>query len=714
MNALNTLTQAPWAEALGWTLLHSLWQGVLISAVLALYWQLSRRRPARYRYLASVAATWLLLAWAGYTLAQQWQAARHTPPLAPAIADAPSLGLAPTPVPPLALPATWQQTAAATLDGLTPWLTAAWLLGLALFLMRWMVGYFWVQELRYRDANPMDYRWQHRLNDLGQAMGLRRTVLLIESARIDSPLTLGHFKPVVLVPLGLLSGLSAAQVEAVLIHELAHIRRHDYLINLMVSLLEVVFFYHPAMWWLGARVREAREYSCDDLAIAQGSHPLTYARTLSLLAERSGSEPTLAPGMGGPRKALLARIRRLVAPQQQAPSHPGKVLLATVLFMSLSTLAWLTPERQAQMGQAMERLVLEGPIGTEMPWLAAGLHSKNPAPAPAPAPCQACPEDQTLPPPPPLPSPPAEWTTLAPVDTPPPSPPQMAPLPPMPPMPELPAVAPEASADPADWEAYATAMEQWGEQWAQLQEQYQQEYAQAMEQYAREMEQWAEAEAENQVQGDRYGNGQRETETEVRGYARPLRSSQAELERARAELERAQEQLEKAKREELSLEEIRRREEALLIQEVKMTQLEHNAETLRRHEEARQRGEQARQRAMERHQREMERHQRAMEEMQREQEARQRALEAEQRERERAREQRWKEFDAGMETLRREMRADGLLDPNDEHVALRSKNGALRLNGQKITGDQLEKYRELLEGIGIEIGEGVSISISTD
>ena len=152
---------------------------------------------------------------------------------------------------------------------------------------------------------------------LARQLHIRRPVRLLESASVAVPTVIGWLRPVVLMPASALAGLSPEQVQAILAHELAHIRRHDYLVNLLQTLVETLLFYHPAVWWLSRRIRAEREHCCDDLAVSLCGDPYTYARALAdLEGLRTPSVPLALAATGG---SLLERVRRLVR-----PSHAGR------------------------------------------------------------------------------------------------------------------------------------------------------------------------------------------------------------------------------------------------------------------------------------------------------------------------------------------------------------------------------------------------------
>ena len=145
--------------------------------------------------------------------------------------------------------------------------------------------------------------WQRMATRLSRRLHIGRAITLLESALVDVPTVIGWLKPVVLLPASALAGLSPQQLEAILAHELAHIRRHDYLVNLLQTLVETVLFYHPAVWWLSRRIRIERENCCDDLAVSLCGDPVAYAQALAdLEALRSG-----------PRRRITSRWRRRAA-----------------------------------------------------------------------------------------------------------------------------------------------------------------------------------------------------------------------------------------------------------------------------------------------------------------------------------------------------------------------------------------------------------------
>ncbi|RQO55994.1 hypothetical protein DBR47_19225 [Paucibacter sp. KBW04] len=299
-----------WAYALGWALLHFLWQGLLIGGITALLLHALRRASASSRYALCGAALLLCVA----------LPLRHV-----------CLTLAE-----LQAPLTWQESLRLAelspwllrLQAAMPWLVAAWGLGVALMFTRLSLGLIWVARLR-RLPEQVEAAWQTRLDGLAKDMGLRGRVLLrVVKANLPSPLTVGWWRPVVIVPACLLTGLSPALLEALLAHELAHVRRADYLFNIVQGVVEALLFFHPVVWWLSRRMRAERELIADALAAQVLSEPRQLALALNELAQGlSHPQPALAANDG----ELLSRIKGLLRPEAQ---RPGWRLLASALALA--------------------------------------------------------------------------------------------------------------------------------------------------------------------------------------------------------------------------------------------------------------------------------------------------------------------------------------------------------------------------------------------
>ncbi len=320
-------------SALGWSLLHFLWQGTLIALAAKLVLSMLPRRHAPVRYAVAAGALALMPLAVVVSLARTSSgfaaplslerapaAAEERTPRAMPAATAPwpsatSLEALDTAQIPSSLRSSaltlstrpWKQR----VDAFLPWVVGAWAMGVVALAVRLLASYSAVRRLLRAQSESVPASVQDLLARLSARLGVQRAVRVCTSPLTHVPTVAGWLRPVILLPASALTGLSSTQLEAVIAHELAHVRRHDYLVNLLQTLVETLLFYHPAVWWLGARMREEREHCCDDLAVAAcGSAPVYAEALLSMEQLRSSPELALAFSRG----SLVGRIERLLAP----------------------------------------------------------------------------------------------------------------------------------------------------------------------------------------------------------------------------------------------------------------------------------------------------------------------------------------------------------------------------------------------------------------
>lgn len=386
---------------LGWTLVHSLWQLAALAILAALALRLLRSARPNVRYLVSCS---VLLAMGAApaitffsltpppvaeapttstpdtTVLVETEAAPFGPLPAPPLALPPEAAPSPIPVPegspaaPVANPietistitpdsertptpvdASHAPTTAASspLQEHLPWIVSLWLIGAALLAIWNLGGWFAALRLKVVGTSPMGSELTKTTRQLARRLGVRKSVRLCESALAQVPMVIGWLRPVILIPAGALAGLSASQLEAIIAHELAHIRRRDYLANLLQCVVETLLFYHPAAWWLSRRIRLEREHCCDDAAVSlAGDDPVTYAEALAHFEGQRAS--ALAPAASG-SGSTLSRIRRLLrVPDGSANQHPARwigaaaaLMLGTLMFSLSLTPASAQEERKA-------------------------------------------------------------------------------------------------------------------------------------------------------------------------------------------------------------------------------------------------------------------------------------------------------------------------------------------------------------------------------
>lgn len=353
MNAELLSPCEPALRAVGQCLVHFVWQGLLAAGLLGLLMVALRKSAANVRYAVLYAGLIVMAAMPFATLAVLPSAAMVTaPPVTPAAPAFPSPGAdaapapaatvpVPPPMPPASAaaaaphtvsPAEWLGRLRVTLDPWLPGVASLWLFGVCLLALWNLGGWMQVRRLRVRDVAETPRPWRQSLERVCLRLGVSKQVRLLESGRVAVPMVVGTLRPVILLPAAVLTGLTPDQVHALLAHEVAHIRRHDYAANLVQTAIVTLLFYHPAVWWVSRRIREERENCCDDLAVQSCGDSLLYARALAELAGQCrASAPMAMAATGG---VLLRRVERVLGVPQ--PRVKGWTPLAAGLCMVLA------------------------------------------------------------------------------------------------------------------------------------------------------------------------------------------------------------------------------------------------------------------------------------------------------------------------------------------------------------------------------------------
>ncbi|MCE6990703.1 M56 family metallopeptidase [Dyadobacter sp. CY323] len=317
-------------SALGWTLIHSVWQAALLMLLAIATFYILKKKTANVRYLAAVAflSTQLFTSIATFF----YYYTKSTPALSVPKTFANSLTF--TNVRQVSFSAT-ELPFSMKLQG---WLSMhlhelviCWMIGAAVLLLRFLGGWLFTEKLRYDAKVVMDREWRARFGVIVAKMNISQSIEFKETAKILTPMVIGAFSPVILIPIGLLSGFSTSQVEAILAHELAHIRRNDYLVNMLQSFVEVVFFFHPAIWWLSERIRTEREHCCDDIALSVCGDKMSLAHALVKVAEWQ-TAPRMAMAFASKKPLLLRRVQRVLGLTPKSTRTLGNLPLMLVAF----------------------------------------------------------------------------------------------------------------------------------------------------------------------------------------------------------------------------------------------------------------------------------------------------------------------------------------------------------------------------------------------
>jgi len=256
-------------EALGWTLIHFCWQAAAIALVYKLADLIMAKERTQARYVLALATLLGMLVASIGTLAYEESMHRHTAILSAFTASSakPSLQIIPRPLAVFDMPAAPRDTAKLLASDVMPYLDFFWIVGVLCLSVRTLGGWWLIQRLRRTSMARVPAHVSESFARLASRIGILRPVDLRISNRISSPLAMGVLKSVILLPATVLTSLSPEQLEVVLAHELAHIRRADYLWNILQTMIETLFFFHPAVWWVSRNLRQQRELCCDDAAL---------------------------------------------------------------------------------------------------------------------------------------------------------------------------------------------------------------------------------------------------------------------------------------------------------------------------------------------------------------------------------------------------------------------------------------------------------------
>ena len=368
-------------EAIAWTLIHFCWQAAAVAAVYRLLSFALARRTSQTHYLLALSAMLLMLAASIATFAWEIRtgAASSTSSITASVTEISnttvnfSRGMAH--VSGGAYPASSEPSLTAAL----PWIDGLWVLGVILLSLRSLGGWWLIQRLRASASADAPAAVHAGFQRVAAALGLRRPVLLRVSCIIAGPVTVGVLRAMVLLPFSAVTSLGPDELEVVLAHELAHIRRADFFWNLLQTLVETLFFFHPAVWWINARIRHERELCCDDLALKVCPNSVVYAQALLRLEELRFRQLKLAMALDGHQspQTLRMRIARVLGePVASVASRPVQPFSLALAFVVLAGLLLPTPNVLASFSPAHPATLVPAEIVNR-----ASMRISSPAPS---------------------------------------------------------------------------------------------------------------------------------------------------------------------------------------------------------------------------------------------------------------------------------------------------------------------------------------------
>jgi len=342
MNLLSAINDTPhrFIQAFSWMLIHSLWQGLLLAIITALILVFTKRAKASLRYNLVFIQFLLFVLACIFTFAWEWNKVplrNIMPSLAGITGAKASL--------PFNLSAAgiraFAQSCIHYFSANAPMVVLLWFIMFLFRSIRMMGSVLYIHQAKRRYIYSPPQYWKDRVSALSKKLQLHKAVTLLESGYVKMPLVVGHLKPVILIPVGMLAGLPAEQVEAVLLHELAHIRRHDYFVNLLQAITETVFFFNPGLLWISSLLRDERENCCDDIALAQTKNKTGFVQALISFKEHALYGSNYAVAFPGKKNHLLNRVSRILNNQNKtlAPAEKVFFMMGIVLLSLIITTA---------------------------------------------------------------------------------------------------------------------------------------------------------------------------------------------------------------------------------------------------------------------------------------------------------------------------------------------------------------------------------------
>ncbi|WP_285008818.1 M56 family metallopeptidase [Pedobacter faecalis] len=326
------------AKAICATLIHSLWQGLAVALVAAVTVVLTKKASAALRYKL------LIVCFSAFIIAVLMTFNVQ-------LSKAHSSGQSPSAINFVAAedgsPA---QTSADTsieslffsvydyLNAHSSTVVLIWFLVICIKYLGFVAGLHHVYMIRRTQVRAAGRHWETKLEELSVALGIRRKVAILQSGLAKSPMTIGYLKPMILIPIGLLNRLSVAEVEAILLHELSHIHRSDYMVNIFQQVVEIIFFFNPALLWLSALIKAEREHCCDEMAVSKTGDKRTYIQALLSCQQYSDTKHAMAMGLSGRKSGIVGRVRRIVSNNNQSLN----VMEKGVLTLSMVTTVLIT------------------------------------------------------------------------------------------------------------------------------------------------------------------------------------------------------------------------------------------------------------------------------------------------------------------------------------------------------------------------------------
>ena len=339
MNFLEYFTH-PVVFAFGMTLIHSLWQITLVALVWRFIIYLTRDYAPYIKYNISLVSLLAIPAIFLVTFLRQLSVYGNTVNILP-VTQTNMLSMIEETREMLSIAETQAPGIAHQMEIYSPLIVWLYLFFVLILSVKTLLGYARIKSLRTKNLSNLPDFWQTRIEELASRIGLRKAVPVLLNPRISIPIVVGFIKPVILLPLAMFSSLDVRQVEAILLHEFYHVRNYDHWVNTFQNFIEIIFFFHPAIWWISRQVRREREKKVDEQVVDITGRPLLYAKALLTLETKRQINQQAAIAAVNSKKQLLIRVKNIMT-MKNKKANPGRKAAAIVaILISVITIAAL-------------------------------------------------------------------------------------------------------------------------------------------------------------------------------------------------------------------------------------------------------------------------------------------------------------------------------------------------------------------------------------
>lgn len=378
MNILSDLLNDSIIKALGWNIFNILWQGFIIAIILSLVLRILKGKSSQLRYLISMTSLLLIMGFSIFNFLKNYDKNiskeisyvdhNQVNESNLLLVDFKDIKVNKSSIELITL----FKDRLKSVDRYFPLIVNVWILGVFIFILKFILSFFYTYRLKKINTQSISEEWLDKFLKLQEQLKVNRTVNFIESQLVKVPLVLGYLKPVVVIPIEMLSGMPSNQIEAIIAHELAHIRRNDYIFNVLQTIIETVFFFHPAIWYISSQIRKERENCCDDMALTVCEGSLVYAKALVSVQEFTLNRHYSAVAFSGRKKHLLNRIKRMIMKQKVKSNITDKIIAALIILSSVLALSFTykanTTNSISESGFANEIIKpVESPIVEKLP-----------------------------------------------------------------------------------------------------------------------------------------------------------------------------------------------------------------------------------------------------------------------------------------------------------------------------------------------------------